>query len=120
MSSLETYLRDLAMKGPVRLHLWPVHGGGFQANVGEPGVNAWTVVTLYDPVDASREALRQRSCGIAGRQVVARDGYVDAPPPEIQTEFEDAITISVNIAEPGVNLDTAFAVARSPLAALLG
>lgn len=91
MSSLENYLRDLAVSGPVKLHLWPVHGGGFQANVAEPGVRAWTVVHDEDPIAATREALRQRSCGVSSRTVEAHDGYVDAPTVEQQIDIEEAI-----------------------------
>lgn len=89
MSSIEAYLRQLAEKGSVRVHLWQVHGGGFQANVAEPANRAWTVVHDDDPVGAVREALRQRACGINTRTVEASDGYVDAP--AVQIDLEEAI-----------------------------
>lgn len=83
MSSLEAHLRRCAPQG-LRLHLWQRKGGGFQASVAEPGVNAWTCVQDDDPVNAAREALRQRCAAIAVRTVEAE------PEPE-QIDIEEAI-----------------------------
>ena len=90
MSSMEQYIRQLGQDG-FRLHLWST-SEGFQANVSEPGVNAWTCVTSVDPVDAVREALRQRAGGISTRIVQAHSEQHDAPRVSAQqVDIEEAI-----------------------------
>jgi hypothetical protein len=89
MSSIEQYITKLGQDG-FRFHLWRTRDG-WQANISEPGTNAWTCVTLDDPVDATREALRQRACGISSRIVQAHSPQHDAPIVEHQVDIEEAI-----------------------------
>lgn len=67
MSAIEQPIRHLAPSG-LRIHLWPC-AAGYQANVSEPGTNAWTVFTAADPIDAMATALRQRSARVPDRVV---------------------------------------------------
>ena len=60
MSSLEAYIRTLA-PGALQINLWPTKRG-YQANVKDTSTDGWTCCTEADPIDAVREALRQRAC----------------------------------------------------------
>jgi len=71
VSSLETYIRQLADQDNVRIHLWQTKGGLFQANVSENAIGgAWTCHTAPDPIEALSVALRLRATGASGREVI--------------------------------------------------
>ena len=77
MSALETYLRQMAPDG-LRLHIWPTAAGQFQASVAERGIGtSWTCVIDDDPAHALQEALRQRSGGVAIRNVEREPDQID-------------------------------------------
>ncbi|MEG3175841.1 hypothetical protein U1872_06335 [Sphingomonas sp. RB3P16] len=85
--SIEHHIRQLAPQG-VRMHLWPVAGGGFQANVSERA-GGWTCETQDDPIYALQEALRLRATGVAIRTVV-HDSELEPR----QIDIEDAIALA--------------------------
>lgn len=82
MSSLEAHIRTLA-PGALQINLRPTKRG-FQANVKDTSSDGWTCWTEEDPIDALREALRQRTCVRDHRSVGP------AAEPE-QVDIEDAI-----------------------------
>lgn len=89
--AIEQQLRDLLTRGSLRIHLWATSSGRYQANVSEPGANAWTVVIDDDPVDALALALRQRAARVPDRRIEIwdEDGVVprgNAQPAQIDIE----------------------------------
>jgi hypothetical protein len=82
VSSIESRIRELAPDG-LMVNIWPRAGGGYQVNVGESVGGGWTVVMDDDPVAGLAEAMRQRACGVATREVISSA--------EMQIDLEEAI-----------------------------
>lgn len=96
MSSLETYIRQLADQDNVRIHLWQTKGGFFQANVSENAIGgAWTCHAAPDPIEALTVALRLRATGAGGRTVLFDEDapavVTEATTDPRQVDIEEAI-----------------------------